>query len=498
MKTFMVLIALLFFLPLSAAASQEKIAVNNAWQLAQIQEQATLFIETNGARGNLDLLSANFILTSDIALPANWTPIGDSDTNARFVFSGTFDGAGHTISGLNISDTSARSVTSGLFGKIENAEIRNITLENPILHAHGDYGSKEFSAGLLAGEIIGGRIENIRITGGEIIATAPEAGSGAVGGLVGRAISAQFENILVKDINIFFSDNFSDSFADRSDTRRGVPLRAAGGISGSMENCLAKNVLFLNGKINANALSSGGFAGQICGGKFILSGANFVIVEGTDSVGGFTGLAQENAIFEHCHATAQVSGSGIVGGFAGRVNGAVSGQSHLGTEFIHCRAFGFATGEQALAGGFVGRLAGRSRVTFSTAYVNIISNRAGGFVGELTNASRIEFSTSHGAVHGTEAAGGFAAVISSTGAPNTITSSLALGNVVSGGENTFRFAAKPDHDGINGCYSFLGMTVISNGKLSRVIPNPYGKDGGDISLQSLTRIKNVLVYVRIK
>ncbi|MCL2578112.1 MAG: hypothetical protein FWE27_08705 [Defluviitaleaceae bacterium] len=506
MKITIILIALLFFLPVSTVAAEifprgkcGRYEIKNACQLAEIQAQATLFDETGGMRGSLDFLSGDYVLAADIDLPISWTPIGDSDTNARFAFCGTFDGAGFVIRGLNISDSSARSVTRGLFGKVEGAEIRNVVLENPVLHAYGDYGSKEFSTGLLAGEIIGGKIENIRIVGGEIIVTAPEAGNGAVGGLVGKASDTQFENITITDTHVGDVNGTVLMLREPRRDMRNIPLissalRAVGGVAGYLENCTAKNILFLNGKIDANAISSGGIAGQIRGGEFFSCGANFVTVDGTEYVGGFVGLVQENARFENCHATARVLGNGTIGGFAGRVNGAEAGAARIGAEFIRCRAFGSAgdSGDRGavllspLAGGFVGRLAGRSRVTSSNAYVYVISCNSGGFVGEITNASRIEFSAAHGAVFGSEAAGGFAAIISSTGAPNTITSSLALGRIVAGSENTtFRFAAIPEHDGINGCYSFLGMAVIANGVLSHVIPNPYGKDGGDISIKSL-------------
>jgi hypothetical protein len=163
---------------------------------------------------------------------------------------------------------------------------------------------------------------------------------------------------------------------------------------------------------------------------------------------------------------------GVIGLFAGLVCGA---------EIVNCGAAGRINANgSALAGGFAGRLSGRSRVSNSAAYVNVTSGFAGGFVGEITNASRIEFSKSQGSVFGGGAAGGFAAVISADGAPNTITQSYALGSVVSG-KTAHRFAAKTYHDGINGCYAALGMAVISGGVLAHVIPNPFGKDGSDIS-----------------
>lgn len=58
-------------------------------------------------------------LTADIDLGNQaWTPIGNGDSS--FAFSGTFDGQGHTISGLYINNSSANQ---GLFGYIDRSAI---------------------------------------------------------------------------------------------------------------------------------------------------------------------------------------------------------------------------------------------------------------------------------------------------------------------------------------------------------------------------------------
>ena len=58
---------------------------------------------------------------ADTALVA-WTPIGNSSYN----YSGTFDGNGHTISGLYFNNTSSSNV--GLFGRVSNPTIKNVGL----------------------------------------------------------------------------------------------------------------------------------------------------------------------------------------------------------------------------------------------------------------------------------------------------------------------------------------------------------------------------------
>ena len=103
-------------------------------------------------------------LVNDIPLTASWTPLG-SDTNR---FNGTFDGGGHSITGLNSSGT----LDLGLFGAIgESGVVRNLRLSANIT-----------GTGTRVGGIAGtnrGLIENSSV-GGTV------SGSGEVGGIVGR------------------------------------------------------------------------------------------------------------------------------------------------------------------------------------------------------------------------------------------------------------------------------------------------------------------------
>ncbi len=70
-------------------------------------------------------------LVADIVLTDAWLPIGNYENSNNYVaFSGTFDGAGHTISGLSTieSDYDAQ----GLFGVVQNATITNLTVEGNV------------------------------------------------------------------------------------------------------------------------------------------------------------------------------------------------------------------------------------------------------------------------------------------------------------------------------------------------------------------------------
>lgn len=63
-------------------------------------------------------------LGADIALSGEWTPIGSSSDKA---FAGTFDGAGHTVSGMTVTDNTMQYV--GLFGyTLNGVVIKNVRL----------------------------------------------------------------------------------------------------------------------------------------------------------------------------------------------------------------------------------------------------------------------------------------------------------------------------------------------------------------------------------
>ncbi len=77
--------------------------------------------------------AGNAVLEYDIDISCydHWTPIG-TDENSH-IFTGTFDGKGHTISGLSI-DTIAggRNATIGLFGRVGACTITNVKVSGSI------------------------------------------------------------------------------------------------------------------------------------------------------------------------------------------------------------------------------------------------------------------------------------------------------------------------------------------------------------------------------
>ena len=90
----------------------------------------------NDSNGQTQNRGACAVLTADIDLKNEpWTPIGKytNDGNNNTPYTGTFNGQGHTIKGLyvNLSD-----VAVGLFGCLEDAAVRNLTVDGYVQGRH--------------------------------------------------------------------------------------------------------------------------------------------------------------------------------------------------------------------------------------------------------------------------------------------------------------------------------------------------------------------------
>ena len=464
--------------------------ISSGEQLAKIQGMASQYIETGGVLGSLEFLTnpdMRYVLTNNIRLPDGWQPIGDSDKSSRFVFRGSFDGGGFEIYGLDIDDEFG--ITQGLFGRVEGGEIRNLVLRNSNIKVRGDYGNREFAVGILAGEVANSVITNIQIINGNINSTAPDGGIGVVGGLVGKAVDSDISYVRLKNIRL--AEN--------------KKLRAMGGLAGYLHNSNITLSRFTAGEIFSSAEAVGGFVGVSYGSEFLSCGVNFTVINAeTYTAGGFVGHVKERGVFENNHSSACINAR-VAGGFAGKI----SGENRYNVEFVNNTARGQVVSEywaggfagvsayaviknsgayvdvaatEGGAGGFVGRLAGRGLVVDSYAMGNVagLAGYVGGFVGEITNSSRIESSKAAGIVSGGCATGGFVGVISAIGVPNTISDSKTISPLVSGTGDVRRFAGRTDHDGVNGCFAYLGTVVITNGRIQHVIPSGFGEDGADV------------------
>ena len=107
---------------------------NGAYVITSPAELAWLAASVNGTVSRAGepktFLGETFVLDSDINLGGQlWTPIGQSSKIS--VFRGTFDGQGHTISGLKVQNEDG----AGLFGYV-SGNIKNLTIDGAEITSH--------------------------------------------------------------------------------------------------------------------------------------------------------------------------------------------------------------------------------------------------------------------------------------------------------------------------------------------------------------------------
>lgn len=109
-------------------------------------------------------------------------PIGSAQTTA---FTGTFDGRGHTVSGLDYSTYTKRTARIGFFGATNGAEIRNLTVDGTVSAAGQDI------VGIAYGKTV---IENC-------VNNCAVSGKSNVGGIAGRTHNGADGTVIINCIN---------------------------------------------------------------------------------------------------------------------------------------------------------------------------------------------------------------------------------------------------------------------------------------------------------
>ena len=129
-------------------------------------------VKADDGKGTYSLSGVSFYLANDVALTGTWTPVGNAASYPGDFFAGTFDGCGHTISGLNVQGR-------GLFAAINQAAIRN-------LNVSGTVNSTVSYVGGIVGKVQAGTIENCSFSG----SVSSSKSKAYVGGIAGGLYSA--------------------------------------------------------------------------------------------------------------------------------------------------------------------------------------------------------------------------------------------------------------------------------------------------------------------
>ena len=329
------------------------------------------------AEDDVDYTAAHYALAANIDMrDVMFTPITP--------FSGSFDGKSYSISNLTV--TAVEGQPNGLFGTIENATIKNVTLDKYTLNVT----SNTLHTGGIAGKATGSTISNCNING-SVTSTCSASfesvsgtngASAVVGGVVGWAINTKIEKCNI-------------SGAVQSTTGQFV-----GGIVGHAEGGSINNCKILNGsdiycKMNhmggivarmtldtevtncvvdtpviCGATVCGGIVGRMQSGIvsncLVTSNSEIIAHQGSTSVGSAAGgivgylytaagLATK-ATVENCACYTDVTANSFIGGIVGEAVAMVEGvdvkiQNNFYTGALTVRS---VNGSWAVAGGIVG------------------------------------------------------------------------------------------------------------------------------------------------
>lgn len=230
-----------------------------------------MWFHDNGALTDSARLMAD-IQINDAQTAYSWTPIGTGSSKA---YTGTFDGNGYTLSGMQITSTSTSNI--GLFGYVgADGTICNLTMSDSVLTSNGKY------VGGIAGDLKG-RLENCHITD-----TVEITGKAYVGGIVGE---------LDNGASVSGCSNAGTVTGTGTTTSDGYIGGIAGRVYSNLSNALTDS---FNSGIVTGSNAVGGIAGTIYNGGTIKNVYNIGSVTATNvsgAAGGIVGNFRAGSIY---------------------------------------------------------------------------------------------------------------------------------------------------------------------------------------------------------
>lgn len=317
-------------------AAGKTVTVSSAEELRLLADYVDL---GNSMAGVTVLLTCDIDLTdAPLRRTVGWKLESEKSSTLRFYFpfSGIFDGAGHTVSGLSCT---VPVCGTGLFGYTDGAAVRN-------LHISGTLAGVKWVGGII-GSMKGGTLENCSFTGTVSSAGSEQRNSGSyTGGLVGQLIGGTVSGCTASASVLTAAGEGSNSG------------NYAGGLVGHYSGSAVVTRCVFAGSVTTAASENGNgaeYIGGLVGGgdKAVLRDSVFSgTVGGRRYVGGLVGSLSSNS--EHavynCAASGSVTGVTYVGG----ISGIMSPSSRAKCRNCLVDVSVTATGEEAVAGRLFG------------------------------------------------------------------------------------------------------------------------------------------------
>ena len=397
-------------------------------------------------------LSADYTLSRSITYNADmwsikgFSPIGNSSN----LFTGNFDGLGHTISNLAINKENSDNV--GLFGVTDVAStVQNVGLLNVEITAHNNVGAVVGkNLGILKDTYVTGSISGNANVGGVAgyndgsvstsYSIATVAGNTLIGELVGNNNAGSITNSY-SDINAFDEASFAGfdftntwfmvdgytrpflrgEYSTYITTDHELQLMSMDLSAGYI---LANDIIYSGDMWSVKGFSTIGestnkFKGSLNGNGYLISNL-FINNAGNDYVGVFGATDVSSSLKNFTLKHVDITGRNYVGALAGSNGGSVKNVFVMG-EVNGVDSTGGLVGENSGSvansynsgtvnghdntGGLVGKNTGNIANTYSTASVNA-NSQVGGLIGSNNGSVRTSYAI--GKVSGSSKVGGFA------------------------------------------------------------------------------------------
>ena len=298
-------------------------------------------------------------LTANLELTEAWTPIGTQSQP----FTGSFDGDGHSISGMDITyaATSGSAPYLGFFGYVKGtadkkAEIKNLTLTGKLNITENYRNSYAYSGGLVGGaEYVSFTDVTVDVAVTAKQGTAPYPWS-YIGGFAGTVTNADFLRC-VNNGTVTSDGDYVSGFVPKSETTTYTACANNGAITGRTK--------------------IGGLGAEVKSTKVVDScntGAIGLIAYGTgkQAIGGLFAEIRYGSSITRSYNSGAVTGDCYVGGLVGTLSS--SSDSTNGVNYIvDCYNSGAITGHSDKnycgIGGLVGNLDAGMR-SYSQSYVH--------------------------------------------------------------------------------------------------------------------------------
>ena len=369
---------------------------------------------------NANVLKENGTLADDVSGFTSWTPIGYYNDDSDYcLYTGRFDGAGHTISGLYFDDASAYDV--GLFGLVgEKGVVTDVCIAYSYINAD------EYVGGICGenyGEVINcsnsGTVNGTRAIGGVCGYNEGEftncnnkgtvSGSENVGGVCGYNDGGTITNCNNEgkisgsnDVGGLcgYSNGTIDNCINTGKVEGAGDSDDVGGVCGENRGTIKNSN-------NKGSVSGADFVGGVCGynwGGKLENCTNEGELSGTDWIGGVCGKNTDKGEIKDCHNEGVISGTGNnIGGVCGTNCGTMTNCNNSGS------VSGTVTGSNAYI--FVGGVCGYNDGGTITSCYNtgtVTAKNEDAYAGGVcgNNEGTVTNCYNSGSVNGTSVVGG--------------------------------------------------------------------------------------------